>query len=664
MNRWNQTTERLVRFGTFCIARICFLLFHLFRLFCLFCLFDINGFFAPVLGQTQTPTQTPTQKPHPAVVRIHARNLLHQESSLGSGTLIAEKTNYGFILTNWHVVRDSNGYVTVKFPDGKAYEAAVVAIDDRWDLALVILSEPQGVDPVVISPTIPKIGETYWVAGYRGDGTYRIHGGRFIQFQSPEKYRVEPEFIEIGVPSESGDSGGPIFNAKLELAGVLFGSKETTMGTHCGRLFKFLEQAAPNVASLPATPEPVIKAASLSRQSLEQRGEIAFGSSTTRATTPLAAQNQNAYSSSVSSSMSFGGSGIRARGGIQETPSQTFTRRKLHGFLNIEYDLSVAKTLLATEQRTGTHAQINTPVTDNFSLPGSPTQSSPAETTSGNTVRHVPPINRTGIPSGNTASVVMTDPVTGRNTPVPMTPVSTTPTSVTPGFGNLSSSSYPQSFGNNATSAAEETIPVSSSQTPWFPTTPPQTAGTSPANDGHANHGNTNPGGMFNDRSGSPASGTAPKPASGTFDALTRRETETTQGGTPSGTGNTTTKNPSNGTSNGAATGGRTVPASTGFGTYGQTPQPSSSNPTRNNSQWPNEDWTSHYALDSADMQRDEEYAPKYADDFAAGSPGADVTGATSKYDAIKIVIAILVIFFILFHTIKTMAVAEERQKS
>ena len=61
-------------------------------------------------------------------------------------------------------------------------------------------------------------------------------------------------------------------------------------------------------------------------------------------------------------------------------------------------------------------------------------------------------------------------------------------------------------------------------------------------------------------------------------------------------------------------------------------------------------------------MQMDEDYAPKYAEDFDADLTGTVITGATSKYDAIKIVIAILVIFFILFHTIKTMAVAEERQ--
>ena len=645
MMRLKKNAEGFARFGTFSSARSWFFLFTL---------FTINCFLVQAQGQAQTQT------PHPAVVRVIAKSILNQEVSLGSGTLIAKKTNYGFVITNWHVVRDSNGYVTVWFPHGRTYEAAVVAVDDRWDLALLILAEPKAVEPVVISPAIPKIGETYWVAGYRGDGTYRIQGGRFLQFQAPEKYKIEPELIEIGVPSENGDSGGPIFNAKSELAGVLFGSTETTMGTHCGRVFKFLEQAAPNVAGLPATPEPVIKAASLSRQSILQRG----GGSTTLETRLVAVPPHNTYESSVFSSMSFGGSGVRARNNIQGTSSQTLTRRQRHGFLNMEYDLSVANTLLAAEQRTGTSLPSNTPASGNFSVAGSSTERSPASASSDSTARTIPPIIRTGTPNaqgGIAASSVTTDLASTRNTTTPPTTTAQIPTMSN--LGNFGVS--PQPTGANATPAAAETIPVSASQQALSQTVPSQTAGASPAyggiaNGGIANGGNTNTGGAFNDRSGSQVSGTAAKPATGPFAHPAQRETETTPAGIRGGTGNT-----SNSPSNGATTGGRTVPASTGFHTYGQNsarPQPDSSSPSRGNFFGSSDDFTSEYALDSSGMQMDDDYAPKYAEEFLDDSPGTDVTGATSKYDAIKIVIAILVIFFILFHTIKTMAVAEERQ--
>jgi len=633
-----KNTDRFARFGTFFFAQTCFILFALFY---------INSLFVQAQGQTQI------QKPHPAVVRVIVRSNL--ETSLGSGTLIAKKTNYGFVITNWHVVRDSNGYVTVKFPDGQTYQAAVVAVDDRWDLALLIISWPKGVEPVVISSTIPKIGETYWVAGYRGDGTYRIQGGRCINFQAPEANNIEPELIEIDVPSESGDSGGPIFNKNYELAGVLFGSTVTTMGTHCGRVFKFLEQAAPNVASLPPTPEPVIKAALLSQQSILQRGEIAFGSSTTRETRPVSMQH-NTYAVSVSPSSSFGGSGSRARGNIQATPSPTLTQRKRHGFLNIEYDLSVANTLLAAERRNGTNSQINTPVSGNLSFSGSMPQGTPANASSDHTTHNIQPINRTGTQGDTLGGTVAS------------TQTATVQTPAMSGLGNMST--YPQPTGIHVTSPVAETLPVSASQI-----TLPQTAGVSPAYGGNVNGGNVNGGigsgntnttGTFNNRPDSQVTGTASKTATGTFATPVRRETETAPGGTRSGTGNTANST-SNGFSSGATTGGRTVPSSTetGFNTYSQnsaSPQSALSRPSHGYSS-PSVDFASEYAIHSSDMQLDDDYAPKYADEFIGDSVGSDVTGGTSKYDAIKIVIAILVIFFILFHTIKTMAVAEDRQQ-
>ena len=613
------------------------------------------------------------------IIARHVHNVHNQDLSLGSGTLIAKKANYGFIITNWHVIRDSSGYVKVWFPDKREYEAAVVAVDDLWDLALLVISEPKGIEPVVISPTIPKIGETYWVAGYRGDGAYRIHGGRCMKFQSPDPNLNIPELVEIEVPSENGDSGGPVFNAKRELAGVLFGSDSmTTMASHCGRVFKFLEQAAPNVASLPATPEPVIKAASLSNQSILQRGAIALGSPATQETRPVAVQ-RNTYSTPVSSSSSFGGNGIRARNNTQETTPQTFTLRKRHGFLNLDYDLSVANALLAAERRTGANSQITTPVSGNFPLTDSSIKNSPADVSSGNTARNVPPIHRTDTP-GNTqgsfaASSAMTD-------------LATTQTVVTPNYGNMAS--YPQSTDTNVTSGrsgqtaqptqqqsfasrfgtgtvaaepvpAAETLPVSLSQTTISQTTFPQTAGTSPAYGGNANRSNANasPGNPNNDRQGRPVSGTTAKSATGTFDTPTRRGAETTAGGTRNGAGNS----PNSGsTPSGATSGGRSAPSSTSFNTYGQnstSQQPSSTN-TSDRLSWLNED--SQYGLNPADMEADD-IAAKYADEFDANLPGATVSGATSKYDAIKIVIAILVIFFILFHTIKTMAVAEEKRQ-
>jgi hypothetical protein len=49
------------------------------------------------------------------------------------------------------------------------------------------------------------------------------------------------EMVELSAEARQGDSGGPIFNERGELAGVLFGASQgTTSGSYCGRVSAFL----------------------------------------------------------------------------------------------------------------------------------------------------------------------------------------------------------------------------------------------------------------------------------------------------------------------------------------------------------------------------------------------------------------------------------------
>jgi hypothetical protein len=59
--------------------------------------------------------------------------------------------------------------------------------------------------------------------------------------------------VEVAVVARQGDSGGPIFNQRGELAGVLFGSAHgTTTGSYCGRIGGFLASLGPDVGRRPS----------------------------------------------------------------------------------------------------------------------------------------------------------------------------------------------------------------------------------------------------------------------------------------------------------------------------------------------------------------------------------------------------------------------------
>ena len=175
--------------------------------------------------------------PHPAVARI--MSVETNGASFGSGTLVYKQGKHALLITNDHVIRDSEEEILVSFPNGFRSSAKVIASDPTWDLAALLVWSP-AIDPVVITNTAPQPGDHLTIAGY-GAGRYRAVSGVCSQYVSPGL--SEPhEMVELKAVARQGDSGGPIFNQKGELAGVLFGAGwRTTAGSYSGRVKKFLD---------------------------------------------------------------------------------------------------------------------------------------------------------------------------------------------------------------------------------------------------------------------------------------------------------------------------------------------------------------------------------------------------------------------------------------
>jgi len=201
---------------------------------------------APAASAWAEESQAAKKNPHPAVVRVAAPE--GNATSYGSGTLIGVNEKHGLVITNWHVVRDATGQISVTFPDGFRSAATVLKTDKDWDLAALLIWRPK-VAPVKISAKAPVRGDALTIAGY-GSGTYRQVSGRVVQYVSPGG-DFPFEMVEVDVPARSGDSGGPILNEKGHVAGVLFGSAGGyTNGSHSGRVRWFLRRALVKVPKL------------------------------------------------------------------------------------------------------------------------------------------------------------------------------------------------------------------------------------------------------------------------------------------------------------------------------------------------------------------------------------------------------------------------------
>lgn len=185
--------------------------------------------------------------PHPAVARIIVQE--NGATAFGSGSLIDSRDQHGLVITNWHVVRDAVGKIEVVFPDGFRSEARAVKLDEDWDLAALVIWRPPA-QPVAIAAHPPRPGDPLTICGY-GQGEYRAATGRCTEFYAPE-VGMPRELVELSVEARQGDSGGPIFNERGELAGVLFGAANgTTLGSFAPRVETFLASVAPDIGRRP-----------------------------------------------------------------------------------------------------------------------------------------------------------------------------------------------------------------------------------------------------------------------------------------------------------------------------------------------------------------------------------------------------------------------------
>ena len=147
----------------------------------------------------------------------------------------------------------------VVFPDGFRSGALILRVDRDWDLAALAIQKPK-VQPIRVATETPRPGEPLTIAGYGPEGDHRAVGGKCTEYLSPGK-NLPAELVEVDVQARRGDSGGPIYNSRGEIAGVLFGAGGNfltggyTMGSYCGRVRQFLAASYVTFQQLPGIRE-------------------------------------------------------------------------------------------------------------------------------------------------------------------------------------------------------------------------------------------------------------------------------------------------------------------------------------------------------------------------------------------------------------------------
>ena len=146
--------------------------------------------------------------------------------SQGTGIILGN----GYILSNAHVVLDKNkknvaDSIICKFSDKLSLEFDLLYADINKDLA-ILYSEELDKDGAIFDEDAVETGEkVYAIGNSKGQGICILDG------IVSDKNRLcnKESFIMYSAPTVTGNSGGPLFNAKGKIIGVVtLGRKDAT----------------------------------------------------------------------------------------------------------------------------------------------------------------------------------------------------------------------------------------------------------------------------------------------------------------------------------------------------------------------------------------------------------------------------------------------------
>ena len=149
-----------------------------------------------------------------------------QTASAGSGFVL---TKDGFIVTNYHVVKDADT-VKVTMYNGDEYDAKYVGGDEDYDIA-VIKVEAADLQPVTLGDSDElNVGDHVLAIGNPlGELTFSMSGGMVSCVNRAINVDGTPfNMIQTDASINPGNSGGPMFNHYGEVVGIVSAKYSST----------------------------------------------------------------------------------------------------------------------------------------------------------------------------------------------------------------------------------------------------------------------------------------------------------------------------------------------------------------------------------------------------------------------------------------------------
>ncbi|MCV2528470.1 MAG: Do family serine endopeptidase [Candidatus Lightella neohaematopini] len=146
-------------------------------------------------------------------------NSVRQFEGLGSGVII--DANNGYVITNNHVIHNADK-IKIQLHDGREFYAKLVGCDDKTDLALLKISNPNNLIEVKIADSDNlKVGDFVIAIGNPFGLGQTVTSG-IVSALSRSGLNLEglENFIQTDASINRGNSGGALINLNGELVGI------------------------------------------------------------------------------------------------------------------------------------------------------------------------------------------------------------------------------------------------------------------------------------------------------------------------------------------------------------------------------------------------------------------------------------------------------------
>ena len=170
---------------------------------------------------------------NPAVVELHVQALADPKvgqvaykqqtaGSLGSGALVSKE---GRILTAAHVV-DKATAIEVEFADGSKTTGHVVWVEPLIDLAMIQAAKvPSDIEPLALAESASyDVGERVVIIGAPFGVSHSLSVGYLSGIRDGKEIpgsTLVPRLLQTDASINVGNSGGPMFNLKGEIIGIV-----------------------------------------------------------------------------------------------------------------------------------------------------------------------------------------------------------------------------------------------------------------------------------------------------------------------------------------------------------------------------------------------------------------------------------------------------------